>query len=90
MVSAQRSRGRASGMSVTCLGSNPKKNAEKTHQIAGIEGRGHREAKTDPGMILQGLVEQQAETFGEVGGALSGEKLQNGVEKVRLVVVGHV
>jgi hypothetical protein len=57
---------------------------------ADLHFSGLREAKTDPGMILQGLVEQQAETFGEVGGALSGEKLQNGVEKVRLVVVGHV
>ena len=40
--------------------------------------------------LLHGLVEQQAETFGEVGGALGGEELQNGVEKVRIVVVGHV
>jgi hypothetical protein len=40
--------------------------------------------------LVHGLVEQQAEAFGEAGGALSGEELQNSVEKVRIVVVGHV
>ena len=41
-------------------------------------------------LLAHGFVEKEAETFGEAGGAVSGEKLQNGVEKVRVVRVGHV
>lgn len=40
--------------------------------------------------LSHGLIEQQAEAFGKIGGALRGEELQNGVEKIRVVVVGHV
>ena len=39
---------------------------------------------------MHGLVEQKTEAFGETGGSLSGEELQNGVKKVGVVGVGHV
>ena len=40
--------------------------------------------------LVHGLVDQQAEAFGEAGGTLLREKLQNGVEKIRFSQVGHV
>jgi hypothetical protein len=40
--------------------------------------------------LVHGLVAQKAEAFREVGGALRGEELQNRIEEVRFLVVGHV
>ena len=40
--------------------------------------------------LAHGFIEEEAKAFGETRGALSGEKLQKGVEKVRVVRVGHV
>jgi len=37
-----------------------------------------------------GLVDEQAEAFGEAGGALIGDELQNGVQEFRIGGVGHV
>jgi len=36
-------------------------------------------------LLEHGFVEQEAEPFGEAGSAVGGEKLQNGVEEVRVV-----
>ena len=40
--------------------------------------------------LVHGLIAQKAEAFGKVGGALRGEELQNSIEEVRFLVVGHV
>ena len=40
--------------------------------------------------LVHGLIARKAEAFGEVGGALRGEELQNSIEEVRFLVVGHV
>jgi hypothetical protein len=37
-----------------------------------------------------GLVDDESEAFGEAGGALFGDELQNGVQEFRIGVVGHV
>ena len=40
--------------------------------------------------LLHGLVDQQAEAFGEAGRTLVREELQNGIEKIRFGQVGNV
>jgi len=45
----------------------------------------------DSGAFLNhGFVDEQAQALGKTGGALGGEELQNGVQKVRINLVGHV
>ena len=45
----------------------------------------------DGGAFLNhGFVDEQAQAFGKTGGALGGEELQNGVQKIRINLVGHV
>ena len=45
----------------------------------------------DSGAFLNhGFVDEQAQALGKTGGALGGEELQNGVQKIRINLVGHV
>ena len=45
----------------------------------------------DGGAFLDhGFVDGQAQALGKTGGALGGEELQNGVQKIRINLVGHV
>jgi hypothetical protein len=68
-----------------CFGLEPIGVAESP--LAAFVGLGLEHGRA---FLMHSLIEKQAEAFGEAGGTLSREKLQNGVEKVRDVVVGHV
>jgi hypothetical protein len=41
-------------------------------------------------LLKHGFVEEEAEPFSQAGSAVGSEKLQNSVEKVRVIRVGHV
>ena len=48
----------------------------------GLEGLGT--------LLAHGFIDEQPDAFGEAAGALVGEQLQNGVQKFRIALVGHV
>ena len=46
--------------------------------------------KNGGAFLDHGLVDEQAQALGKAGGAFGGEELQNGVQKIRINLVGHV
>ena len=40
--------------------------------------------------LAHGFINEQADAFGETAGTIFSEQLQNGVQKFRIALVGHV
>ena len=55
--------------------------------IAPLVGTG---LKDGAALLNHGLIDEEAKALGKAGRALGGQQLQNGVQKIRINVVGHV
>ena len=55
--------------------------------LATLVGAGLKDSRA---FLNHGFVDEQAQALGKTGGALRGEELQNGVQKIRINLVGHV
>ena len=55
--------------------------------IAPLVGTG---LKDGAALLKHGLIDEEAQALGKAGRALGGQQLQNGVQKIRINVVGHV